>query len=67
MDSVMAQSGHTVDTHSSIQNNEQTMKRDSINVDLMDKLVNTSINDENSKDSARKTTKGFDLNSIISS
>jgi len=55
MDSVMAQSGRSVDTHSSIQNNEQTMKRDSINVDLMDKLVNTSINDENSKDSKGKT------------
>ena len=51
----MAQSGRSVDTHSSIQNNEQTMKRDSINVDLMDKLVNTSINDENSKDSKGKT------------
>ena len=42
------------------------MKRDSINHDLVDKLVNTSANDENSKDSKGRTQKQFDINSIVS-
>ena len=37
-------------THSSIENNENTQKRDSMNYDLVDKLMNTSNSQDDDKD-----------------